>query len=86
MVAVILRSQRDPESRRLADEFCASAARRVRALGRALWTSGDENAYRLGREVADGKHERLERDILAVDWEREQRRLAGPARKERHSA
>jgi hypothetical protein len=46
---------------RLADHFCLTSRRKVRALFRALWRNEDADAYALGREVLAGEHAWLEK-------------------------
>ena len=48
------------EAVELADVFCRSARRRVRALLRELWANDDVAGYRLGASVLAGRHEWLE--------------------------
>jgi alkylation response protein AidB-like acyl-CoA dehydrogenase len=48
------------QAARLADHFCLTDRRKVRALFDALWHNDDAKAYALGREILAGKHEWLE--------------------------
>jgi hypothetical protein len=49
------------QAARLADHFCVTTRRKVRALFRALWRNDDEAAYRVGREVLAGDHAWVEK-------------------------
>ncbi len=54
------------QAARLADHFCATNRRTVRALFHALWRNDDDAAYRMGREVLSGQHEWLEKGGIGL--------------------
>ncbi len=72
MAAAITRAQalvatqaaESAEAVRLADGFCRSARRRVRALFRELWSNDDVSRYRLGLSVLEGRHRWLESGLI----------------------
>ena len=51
---------------RLADVFCLSARRRVKALFAELWSNDDAARYRHGLDVLAGRHEWLETGTLGL--------------------
>jgi hypothetical protein len=55
-----------PEAVRLADVFCLSARRRVRALFGELWSNDDAVRYKHGLDVLSGRHEWLERGGIGL--------------------
>jgi hypothetical protein len=72
MAAAVSRAQALADSRapegasalRMADVFCRSARRRVKALFRELWSNDDVLRYRHGVGVLSGQHQWLEAGIL----------------------
>ena len=50
----------------LTDLFCRAARRRVKALFKALWSNDDARAYRIGRNMLDGRYRFLEEDGLGL--------------------
>jgi alkylation response protein AidB-like acyl-CoA dehydrogenase len=52
------------EAVRLADVFCRTARRRVRALFHELWRNDDVARYRLGISVLEGRHRWLETGMV----------------------
>jgi alkylation response protein AidB-like acyl-CoA dehydrogenase len=63
------------EATRMADAFCRSARRRVKALFRELWSNDDVARYRLGVAVLEGRHRWLEHGTMAPGA----KRATGPA-------
>jgi alkylation response protein AidB-like acyl-CoA dehydrogenase len=59
-------------ARELADLFCRSARRRVRALFRALWHNDDARKVRLAHRVLAGEHAWLERGIMGIPFTAEE--------------
>ncbi|ABS26620.1 acyl-CoA dehydrogenase family protein [Anaeromyxobacter sp. Fw109-5] len=55
------------DAARLADHFCLTTRRKVRALFGALWSNDDAKAYAMGRAVLDGKYEWLEKGGIGLD-------------------
>jgi hypothetical protein len=51
---------------RMADVFCLSARRRVKALFAELWSNDDAARYRHGLDVLAGRHEWLERGAIGL--------------------
>ncbi len=51
----------------MADGFCRSARRRVKALFRDLWNNDDPAKYRLGVEVLGGRHVWLESGLMDLE-------------------
>jgi alkylation response protein AidB-like acyl-CoA dehydrogenase len=80
MAAAVSRAQRLADARdadaaharELADLFCRSARRRVRALFRALWHNDDARKVRVARHVLAGEHEWLERGIMGIPFTAEE--------------
>ena len=72
------------DAAKLADHFCLTTRRKVRALFGALWHNDDAKAYAMGRAVLDGKHAWLEQGGIGLDVTVEELRPklpgAGPAR------
>jgi alkylation response protein AidB-like acyl-CoA dehydrogenase len=68
------------QAARLADAFCGSTRRRVERLFQDLWRSGDEAAYRLGREVLAGEHAWLEQGGLPTGLSVDDLRPRAPGR------
>ena len=54
------------EAVRIADVFCLSARRRVRALFAELWSNDDAARYRNGLDVLSGRHEWLEKGTIGL--------------------
>jgi hypothetical protein len=48
----------------LADLFCRNARRRIAASFRAMWRNDDDRKYRVARQVLEGRHRWLERDVI----------------------
>lgn len=60
----------DPEAKdaaALADLFCRQARRKVDELFRALWRNDDAQTYAVARDVLDGKHAWIERNVIGLD-------------------
>jgi hypothetical protein len=79
--AQALRAARRPEAAqavRLADHFCLSTRRKVRALFRALWRNDDTAAYTMGRAVLAGEHAWLEQGGMGLGLTVEDLRPRGP--------
>jgi len=55
------------EAVRLADVFCLSARRRVKALFRELWSNDDVARYELGVAVLEGHHRWMETNVMGVE-------------------
>jgi hypothetical protein len=55
------------EATQMADGFCLSARRRVKALFRELWSNDDVARYRLGVAVLAGRHRWLEHGMMGLD-------------------
>jgi hypothetical protein len=51
----------------LADHFCTTQRRQVKALFRALWRNDDAATYRTGRAVLAGEHAWLEKGGIGLD-------------------
>ncbi|HSD19166.1 MAG TPA: acyl-CoA dehydrogenase family protein [Anaeromyxobacter sp.] len=72
------------DAAKLADHFCLTTRRKVRALFGALWHNDDAKSYAMGRAVLDGEHAWLEQGGIGLDVTVEELRPklpgAGPAR------
>jgi alkylation response protein AidB-like acyl-CoA dehydrogenase len=81
--AVALRQGGHPEARQamvLADRFCRSHRRKVKALFRELWRNDDAAMYRLGREVLAGNQAWLEQGTMGLGLSVEDLRPRVPAK------
>jgi alkylation response protein AidB-like acyl-CoA dehydrogenase len=54
------------QAAKLADHFCLTDRRKVRALFAALWKNDDDRAYAVGRDVLDGKHAWIEQGNMPL--------------------
>ena len=54
------------EAVRIADVFCLSGRRRVKALFSELWSNDDAERYRHGLDVLSGRHEWLEKGTIGL--------------------
>jgi len=73
MIAVISRASSpgaEPDAVRLADLFCRQARRRLRELHCGVYCNDDRQAYKLARDVLDGRFPWLESNILSSWKER----------------
>lgn len=71
-----MREEGHPEAARaeaLADLFCRNGRRRVKRLFKDLWRNDDTLKYRVGQQVADGRHAWLEEDTMGALPKRQHR-------------